>query len=983
MRKLFAIILSVLMILSLTSVVALADTSGAGAKQAPQRDAKPQSIDYGSRYNHIDVKTDALYSFSIDGVPGAITGSVVASSITVRIGNTTYSGFSQSPQQEVSHYEFTRKITATSPQALGLTWMAGTYKPTNVYVSMKIIFPANVVPADLKPHLTLEADDSYSVTLANHRYDGVQECTGGNGMRSEGNTGTPTGLDLYINVTGMTILTKGKLGIEKKVVDENGTFLENDAAEFEYTLTHNGAPVYFVNNVYTANSAAAGATSVVKVRNGQHLSLTGLPAGIYTVTETQKDGYIIRDIDGQASTTSYSKDYVVVNKDDANIPVANFTNTKLSEQTGVNVNKTASGLPQGSRYPNPTVSIYALDAQGNKTGNALFTGMLDANGDTLYLTALFSPGAYIVEETGADVNGYDLATTLMANGQTQNGMMFTVTANDKGKRISLTVNNVYSEQPGQQNGRLTITKYLAGDLSVNKEGQLVAQDGTIIPSTFLFTFTLYKDNTPVEHGIVPVFVPATETAPAKWVATVDKLEPGSYTVEEEYAELFNYDLAVAYAPTGGTVTVAANQTANVSVTNTYTRQKQISLVHPIEKLVTADASLNSPTGDRTFYFDVEIFKTGPTDRSPATTLPFDVSVTGDFKKSNDPSKGDFMVTINGAGQASGNIVIKGTPDEFEMLIEYNAYFIIRENDTGIGQDWTYDIDKIYHIYATYDDEALNYRIELNNQAYPAFKSIKFVNTYKNDKTGVVLISKQLSGDNVNPNDEFTFRFALSYPPNIPPLTLTYTKYDANGNLVDRGELGAAFTLKGGESIMIYGIRLGILYTVTETDSKDYTVTYTNRTGTLTLNKPTAEVTVTNTRNHPIEKTTSVTVTKRWDDNNNKEGKRPSSVTVWLCRNGVILSRVELSAANNWTWTWRELDAKQRWTVEERDVPTGYHAIVTSTAYNSYVITNHLSQKPNISTGDSTHLLVSGALLAAAGITAAVLLGKKRRRRSSR
>ena len=79
------------------------------------------------------------------------------------------------------------------------------------------------------------------------------------------------------------------------------------------------------------------------------------------------------------------------------------------------------------------------------------------------------------------------------------------------------------------------------------------------------------------------------------------------------------------------------------------------------------------------------------------------------------------------------------------------------------------------------------------------------------------------------------------------------------------------------------------YTVTEDAVANYTTNITKASdGTFTY-------TVTNT--HTTEKTT-VNVTKVWEDSNNRDSYRPSSVTVNLLANGTEKESVELNASNN-------------------------------------------------------------------------------------
>jgi len=96
------------------------------------------------------------------------------------------------------------------------------------------------------------------------------------------------------------------------------------------------------------------------------------------------------------------------------------------------------------------------------------------------------------------------------------------------------------------------------------------------------------------------------------------------------------------------------------------------------------------------------------------------------------------------------------------------------------------------------------------------------------------------------------------------------------------------------------------------------------------------VTVKNTVRDETEKTTSVSVIKKWNDAG-YEDKRPSSVTVKLLCDGQEYDTVTLSAQNNWSHTWTDLSENRKWTVQEV-VPKGY-IVRTSNKGNEFVLTN--------------------------------------------
>ena len=94
-------------------------------------------------------------------------------------------------------------------------------------------------------------------------------------------------------------------------------------------------------------------------------------------------------------------------------------------------------------------------------------------------------------------------------------------------------------------------------------------------------------------------------------------------------------------------------------------------------------------------------------------------------------------------------------------------------------------------------------------------------------------------------------------------------------------------------------------------------------------------TITNSRE--VEKT-SVAGKKTWNDQNNQDGKRPSSITINLLKNGVKAGSRTVTEADGWKWNFENLDKYENgkainWSISEDQVD-GY-----STAINGYDVTN--------------------------------------------
>ena len=143
--------------------------------------------------------------------------------------------------------------------------------------------------------------------------------------------------------------------------------------------------------------------------------------------------------------------------------------------------------------------------------------------------------------------------------------------------------------------------------------------------------------------------------------------------------------------------------------------------------------------------------------------------------------------------------------------------------------------------------------------------------------------------------------------------------------------------------------------------------------------------------------TSVTVTKAWNDANNKDGLRPDSIKVQLYANGKPTGdAVVLSAADQWTYTWTGLFMKENgknieYSVKEVTVPKDYESKVTGDATSGFIIENthkpiekqppkkkDSPKKKLAQTGVSANMLLSAAL-AGAGIAALGVAGAIRRK----
>ncbi|SDZ95207.1 hypothetical protein SAMN02745687_01215, partial [Lachnospiraceae bacterium NK3A20] len=89
--------------------------------------------------------------------------------------------------------------------------------------------------------------------------------------------------------------------------------------------------------------------------------------------------------------------------------------------------------------------------------------------------------------------------------------------------------------------------------------------------------------------------------------------------------------------------------------------------------------------------------------------------------------------------------------------------------------------------------------------------------------------------------------------------------------------------------------------------------------------------------------TEIRGSKVWDDNNNQDGKRPDSITIRLQADGKEVTSKEVTAADNWTWTFGDLpkyaDGQEIIYTVTEDTVEGYTPKIEGDAAAGFTITN--------------------------------------------
>ncbi len=201
-KKLLSIVLAICMVamLGVTAYATMTDVETGN---------NPGIIDL----THLDVKGIANYNAKLDGQDVHLQANLDPNSIVVTVKgattniNYTFANYAYLTLTEKGMTEYRIILDGTDGALLSLIhWDGISFRMDNVYVSAKLIFEAEDVPEAIAEaaDMTDNGDGTYSL-LWSGKYTGIQECTGHNGLRSEGNHGLILGLDLYLDVPGVSV----------------------------------------------------------------------------------------------------------------------------------------------------------------------------------------------------------------------------------------------------------------------------------------------------------------------------------------------------------------------------------------------------------------------------------------------------------------------------------------------------------------------------------------------------------------------------------------------------------------------------------------------------------------------------------------------------------------------------------------------------------------------------------------------------------
>ena len=101
---------------------------------------------------------------------------------------------------------------------------------------------------------------------------------------------------------------------------------------------------------------------------------------------------------------------------------------------------------------------------------------------------------------------------------------------------------------------------------------------------------------------------------------------------------------------------------------------------------------------------------------------------------------------------------------------------------------------------------------------------------------------------------------------------------------------------------------------------------------------------------------------------------PESVIIELLINDEVIDTVTLNNKNNWTYTWRQIELSDKYSVKEKEVPSGY-TVTYSREGNKYIVTN---TKSLVQTGRVAWIAPILAIFGLSFVVVGVILEKRKK-----
>ena len=581
----------------------------------------------------------------------------------------------------------------------------------------------------------------------------------------DGATEAPT-VDVTVtntrNVGGLTI-AKAVTGSGSSVSD-TFTFrlkLENETVNVDgtYNITYSGE----ANQPTTL--VVSGGTAQITLHGGQTAFIDGIPLGTtYTVTELASDGTDAvkdaTDANGYVLTTDNGQTGTIASTEGAY--QASFNNDRKVGSLTVTKETEGSGLEEG--YPN-THETYAITVNFTAPTGVTLTGTWTqgANSGNVTATQTFE----LASDESVVFNGLPVGTTYTISeaDYTSDGYEVAV--------ISPTTGTIPGEEGANSVAATVTNERNTGSLSVEK---IVEGTGAETEKEFAFTLQLTNAGVTLE-GAYPADINGTDTTVA-----VDASGKATFKLKD-----------------GETITING-----IPDGTTYEVLEQDYSANGYETTSTLDSGeiIDGETAQAKFtnHRDVGSLKitkevAGNGEDAPNALTEFEVTVE------LTPPQGVTLVGTWEQGEESGNVAASNT-------------FTLTDGEsvelTGLPTGTSYTITEADYAANGYITDIDTASGEITDGALRA----TVLNTMN---VGDLSVLKTVNGSGAETDREFSFTLTLI---NEAGVTVDNTYETSEGTLTVTGGK-ATFTLKGGESLSIYGIPEGTDYTVTEADPAEY------------------------------------------------------------------------------------------------------------------------------------------------------------------
>ncbi len=762
--------------------------------------------------------------------------------------------------------------------------------------------------------------------------------------------------DGALSATVTNTMNVGDLSVTKTVT---GSGAETER-EFEFTLTLTNEAGVTVDNTYKTSEGTitiTGGEATFTLKGGETLTIYGIPEGTdytvaeedysangYATTSTGEDGEIVAEQTAQAEFTNHRD-------------VGSLKITKEVEGNGEDAPNALTEFEITVTLTAPTgVDLVGEWKQGEASGKVASSNTFTlTDGESVELTGLPTGTSYTITEADYAANGYEsdidpeegeitdgalsatvtntmnvgnlsVAKTVTGSGaETEREFEFTLTLTNN---AGVKVDNTYETSEGE----LTVT---GGKATFTlKDGEMLTIYG--IPEGTDYTVT---EKDPAEYGYLITSTSGEEgtigtgTSSASFTNTRDI---GELTIEKtvrgaigETDKPFEFELTLT--PSGNGIGVdgaydatlyTAGQESSTTVT-VANGKATFTLTHD-QRLVIHEIPATASYIVRETSYALEGYQTaqsGETGTIPATgSMPV----------------ASFTNTRN-----AGSLIVEKVLDGNAPIADDSFEFTITLSRTdGV------DVNKTYQALRNGDEaetvtftggkatvtlaggETLEILDILSETAYTVEEVLPEYSDYDltdaSGDTGVIPIDENAQATFTNERDVGTLTLRKSVEGNAGETDryFTFTVFmrdrygrNVNGSFPMDGGAGenviftdgyATIRLADGDQVIISGILEGTYYSVTEeeADTEGYVTTSSNEAGVIAAGG-TAQVSFTNTRNVE-EETTSRTVYKVWNDENDADGLRPDTLMVYLLADGDSVAAAELSEANGWSAVFDDL-----------------------------------------------------------------------------